>query len=409
MADKPKHFTRQPRFGIALLVVLVAAVGVGVWYFWTAGRESTDDAQVDGHVTQIASRVGGTVKRVAVDDNQLVEAGTVLVELDPRDYQVAVERARAELADAEASARAAQSTIPITAATATSGVTGARGGVAQAQGAVSGADRELEAARARLTTAQARLRETEANAAKAARDVERLRGLVAKDEVSQQQFETAVAAADAQKAAVDSSRSQVAEAEAGIRVAESKQTQARAGEEQARAELSAAQSAPAQVEATKARASSAEARAQQMRAALAQAELNLEYTTVKAPARGVISKKSVNAGQVVQPGQPVLALVQIDDVWVTANFKETQLEKMRPGQTARISVDALGGAQLNGKVESIAGATGSRFSLLPPENATGNYVKVVQRIPVKIVFDQGQDPDHRLRPGMSVTPTVYTK
>src|SRR5262249_40585059 len=190
----------QPRVRLGLSALLVlAAAGVG-WYIWTAGRESTDDAQVDGHVTQIASRVGGTIKRVAVDDNQPVEAGAVLVEIDPRDYQVAVDRARAELADAEASAHAAQSTIPITSATATSGVTGARGGVAQAQGAVAGAERELEAARARLTTVQARLRETQANAAKAMRDVERLRGLVAKDEVSRQQFETAEAAADAQNA-----------------------------------------------------------------------------------------------------------------------------------------------------------------------------------------------------------------
>jgi membrane fusion protein, multidrug efflux system len=409
MADARTPFISQPRvrLGVLALLVLVAA-GVG-WYLWTAGRESTDDAQVDGHVTQIASRVGGTVKRVAVDDNQLVEAGTLLVELDPRDYQVAVDRAHAELADAAASARAAQSTIPITAATATSGVTGARGGVAQAQGAISGAERELEAARARLTTAQARLRENEANAAKAARDVERLRGLVAKDEISQQQFETTVAAADAQKAAVDSARSQVGEAEAGIHVAESKLAQAHAGEEQARAELSAAQSAPSQVEATKARASSAEARVQSARAMLAQAELNLEYATVRAPARGVVSKKSVNPGQVIQPGQPLLAIVQIDDVWVTANFKETQLAKMRPGQNVRISVDALGGTQLTGKVDSLAGATGARFSLLPPENATGNFVKVVQRVPVKIVFDSGQDPEHRLRPGMSVTPTVFTK
>jgi membrane fusion protein (multidrug efflux system) len=409
MAAEPTPFMRTRGFRIGVVVALVAVIGVAGWYFWTAGRESTDDAQVDGHVTQIAARVGGTVKRVAVDDNQPVEAGTVLAELDPRDYQVAVERAKAELADAEASARAAESTIPITSATATSGVSGARGAVLQAQGGVAGAERELEMARARSTTAQARLRENEANAAKAASDVERMRGLVAKDEVSQQQFEAAQAAAAAQKAAVDSARSQVSEADAGIRVADSKLTQARAAEEQARAELTAAQSAPSQVAATKARASSAEAHVQQMRAALAQAELNLDYTTVKAPARGVVSKKSINAGQVVQPGQPLLAVVQIDDVWVTANFKETQLEHMRPGQRVTISVDALGGAKLNGKVDSMAGATGARFSLLPPENATGNYVKVVQRIPVKIVFDKGQDPEHRLRPGMSVTPTVYTK
>jgi membrane fusion protein (multidrug efflux system) len=348
-------------------------------------------------------------RTVAVEDNQLVEPGTVLVELDPRDYQIAVDRARAELADAEAAAVAAQSSVPITSTTVTSNVTTARGGIAQAQSSVAASETEIEAARARLVSAQARLREAEANAAKSARDVERLRGLLAKDEISQQQFDATTAGAEAQKAAADSARSLVAEAEAGIRVAESHHAQARAGEQQAHAELQTAQTGPSQVTAIKARASAAEARVMQSRANLAQAEMNLQYTTLKAPARGVISKKGVNSGQVVQPGQPLLALVQIDDVWITANFKETQLKDMRPGQSATIDVDAFGGRELKGKVDSIAGATGAKFSLLPPENATGNFVKVVQRVPVKIVLEPGQDPEHRLRPGMSVTPTVKTK
>jgi membrane fusion protein, multidrug efflux system len=389
--------------------LVLAAVGIGVWLWLSAGHVSTDDAQVDAHVTQIAARVSGTVTKVAVNDNQLVDAGAVLVELDPRDYQVAIDKARAELADAEATAIAAQNNVPITSTTAASNVTTARGSITQAQGGVAAAERELDAARARLTTAQARVREAEANAAKAARDVERLRGLLAKDEVSQQQFDSLVAAAEAQKAAADSSRSQVAEAEAGIRVAESKLTQASAGAEQAHAELQTAQTGPQQVNAMKARAASAEAHVQQARASLAQAELNLQYTVVKAPARGIVSKKGVNPGQVVQAGQPLLALVQIDDLWVTANFKETQLADLRAGQRATITVDALGGREFKGKVDSIAGATGARFSLLPPENATGNFVKIVQRVPVKIVLDAGQDPDHLLRPGMSVTPTIYTK
>ena len=399
--------TARIRIGVA--VFIVAAIGIGIWYWLTAGSVSTDDAQVDAHVTQIAARIGGTVTKVAVEDNQRVEAGAPLVTLDPRDYQVAVDKAKAELADAEASAIAAQSNVPITSTTAASNVTTARGGITQAQGGVAAAERELDAAKARLTTAQARVREAEANATKAARDVERLRGLLAKDEVSQQQFDAATGAADAQKAAADSSRSQVVEAEAGIRVAESKLVQARAAAEQADAELQTAQTGPQQVNAMKARAASAEARVQQARATLAQAELNLEYTAVKAPARGIVSKKGVNPGQVVQPGQPLIALVQIDDSWVTANFKETQLKDLRTGQRATISVDALGGREFKGKVDSIAGATGARFSLLPPENATGNFVKIVQRVPVKIVLDPGQDPDHLLRPGMSVTPTVYTK
>jgi len=397
------------RARLLIAVVIVLLIGAGVWYWLTRGRESTDDAQIDSHVTQVSARVAGTLVKVAVDDNQTVDAGAMLVELDPRDYQVAVDRARAELADAEAAAQAAQTNVPITSTTASSNILTARGGVAQAQSGIVAAEHEVAAARARLTAAQAKLREAEANATKAARDVERLRGLLAKDEVSQQQFDAAVAAGDAQRAAADSSRSQVAEAEAGVPAAESKLMQARAAEQQAHAELRSAQTAPQQVLATKARASAAEAHVQQARANLAQAELNLQYATVKAPIRGVVSRKGINAGQVVQAGQPLLAIVDVDHVWVTANFKETQLRNMRAGQNATVDVDAYGGREYKGRVDSIAGATGARFSLLPPENATGNFVKVVQRVPVKIALDPGQDPEHLLRPGMSVTPTVFTR
>jgi membrane fusion protein (multidrug efflux system) len=402
-------FLQQARVRIGIGVVVLGVLGAGVWVWATSGRETTDDAQVDAHVTMVAARVGGTITKINVEDNQLVEAGTVLVELDPRDYQVTVDKMQAELADAEAGAVAAQSNVPITSTTTASNMTTARGGVSQAQSGVAAAEKEVEAARARLVTAQARLREAEANATKAARDVERLRGLLAKDEVSQQQFDATSAAAEAQRAAADSARSQIAEAEAGIRVAESKLAQARTGEQQANAELQTAQTGPSQVTATKARASSAEAHVEQARANLAQAELNREYVTIKAPVRGIVSRKGINVGQVVQPGQPLLAIVQIDDVWITANFKETQLKDMRPGQRAKASIDALGGREFKGKVDSIAGATGARFSLLPPENATGNFVKVVQRVPVKIVLDPGQDPEHLLRPGMSATVTVYTR
>jgi len=397
------------RARLLIAVVVVLLIGAGVWYWLTRGRESTDDAQIDSHVTQVSARVAGTLVKVAVDDNQTVDAGAMLVELDPRDYQVAVDRARAELADAEAAAQAAQTNVPITSTTASSNILTARGGVAQAQSGIVAAEHEVAAARARLTAAQAKLREAEANATKATRDVERLRGLLAKDEVSQQQFDAAVAAADAQRAAADSSGSQVAEAEAGVPAAQSKLMQARAAEQQAHAELQSAQTAPQQVLATKARASAAEAHVQQARANLAQAELNLQYATVKAPIRGVVSRKGINAGQVVQAGQPLLAIVDVDHVWVTANFKETQLRNMRAGQNATVDVDAYGGREYKGRVDSIAGATGARFSLLPPENATGNFVKVVQRVPVKIALDPGQDPEHLLRPGMSVTPTVFTR
>jgi membrane fusion protein, multidrug efflux system len=401
--------TRRPRVRIGAGVVVLAIVAIAIWYFVTAGRETTDDAQVDAHVTQLASRVGGPVLRVPVVDNQKVEIGALLVQIDPRDYQIAVDKARADLADAEASAAAAQSNVPITSTTASSNLLTARGGVELAQGGVAGAEQELDAARARLATTQAQLREAEANATKSARDVERLRGLLAKDEVSQQQFESTEAAANAQKAATDSARSQVTAAESGVKVAQTKVQQARTGEAQARAELRTSQTGPQQVAATKARAAAAEAHVQQMKATLAQAELMLQYTTVKAPIKGIVSRKSVEVGQIVQAGQPLMAIIPLEDVWVTANFKETQLANMRPGQKASVSVDAYGGRTFNGHVDSIAAATGARFSLLPPENATGNYVKVVQRVPIKIVLESGQDPAQLLRPGMSVDATVYTK
>jgi membrane fusion protein, multidrug efflux system len=407
--EKSSSFTSSGRFKIVLVVILLGVIGAGVWWWMTRGRESTDDAQVDAHVIPMAPRVGGVVLRVPVNDNQVVEAGAVLVEIDPRDYQVAVDKARAELADADAAAIAAQSNVPITSTTATSNVGSAQASVDQARGAVDAAARDVDVARARLTAAQARLREAQANATRSARDVERLRGLLAKDEVSQQQFDAAVAAADGQKAATDTARAQVVEADAGIRLAESRQVQAAGAEQQARSAFQGAQTAPEQVTAIRARASSAQARVEQAKATLTQAQLNLEYTVIKAPVRGIVSKKSVNPGQVIQANQPVMALVQSDEIWVTANFKETQLEHMRPGQRVAIDVDAFGGKDFTGHVDSIAAATGARFSLLPPENATGNFVKVVQRVPVKIVLEAGQDPDHLLRPGMSVTPTVYTK
>ena len=395
------------RIAVALVAVLLVAGGVWVWA--TSGTESTDDAQVDAHVTPVAARVGGAVVSVPVADNQEVEAGTVLVQVDTRDFQIALDRARAELADAEAAAVAAQASVPITSTTAAGGVSSARGGVAQAEGAIVEAEQGVDAAKARLTTAQARLREAEANAAKAARDVERLKALLAKDEIAQQQYDATVAAADASRAAAESARSQVQEAETGIRVAESRVAQARAGAEQATSQLRSAQTAPEQMTATRARAAAAEARVKQLQADVQRAELDLEYATVKAPLKGIVSRKSVEPGQVIQPGQPLMTVIPLDRVWITANFKETQLAEMRPGQRVAVEVDAYSGREFAGKVESIAAATGARFSLLPPENATGNFVKVVQRVPVKIVLDEGQDPERLLRAGMSVTPTVYTK
>ncbi len=402
-------FTSNPRFRLGVGALLVVIAGVVIWLWLTSGRESTDDAQVEAHVTQIAPRVGGTILHVNVKDNQQVAADTALVELDPRDYQVARDKAKAELADAEATATAAQSNVPITSTTTRGNVSTAQGSLAQARAGTVSAQKEIDAAQARLATAQAKQREADANATKAARDVERLRGLLVKDEVSQQQYDAAAAAAAAQRAAADSAKSQVTEAEADIRVAESKLLQAKAGEQQAQAGVRTAQTGPEQVAGMRARAASAQAQVAQAKAALEQAELNLQYTTLRAPAAGIVSKKMAEVGQIVQAGQPLMALIALQDVWVTANFKETQLTNMRAGQRATIDVDAYGGKEFKGHVDSIAAATGARFSLLPPENATGNYVKVVQRVPVKIVLDPGQDPDHLLKPGLSVTPTVYLK
>ncbi len=389
------------------LGLIVLAGAHGIWRYFSA-RESTDDAQIDGHIDPISARVGGTVGAVNVNDNQYVEAGTVLLEIDPRDYQVALERAQADLADKQAAAQAARTGVPITSTTTGSQLTSSHAKVENARAGVVAAQKELNAARARRNSAQARLEEVRANNTKAARDLDRMKPLAAQDEISQQQYDAAVAAADATRAAVASAEAGVVEADQTVEVAQSRLVQARGMLAQAESEDRAAQTGPQQVAVTRSNAASAQARAQAAKAALDQARLNLDYTTVKAPVSGVVSKKSVEVGQVVQPGQPLLALVPLEDIWVTANFKETQLKRMRPGQPATVSVDAYGGRTYKGHVDSIAAATGARFSLLPPENATGNYVKVVQRVPVKIVFEKGQDAQHLLRPGMSVLPTVIT-
>jgi membrane fusion protein, multidrug efflux system len=398
----------RKRVMAAIAAVVVLAV-VLVFWLRSRGHEATDDAQVDGRITQIAAKVGGPVLKVNVDNNNAIGAGTVLVQIDPRDYEVAVEKAKAELADAQANAAAATTNVPISRIETTAGVNTASGGVQQAEAGVTGAEREIQVAQANVVSAQARQREKEAAATKAARDVERFRGLVAKDEISQQQFDAAVAAADAARASADAAKSEVIAAQGAITVAEQRAQQMRGAAAQARAGLATAQTAPQQLQVTQARAAAAQARVAQAQAALKQAQLNLEYTAIKAPGSGIVSRKAVEPGQIVQPGQPLMAIVDLEKIWITANFKETQLKSMRPGQKAKVEVDALGGREFEGHIDSIAAATGAKFSLLPPENATGNFVKVVQRIPVKIYLEAGQDPDHRLRPGMSVTPTVYVR
>lgn len=397
------------RWRIAAVVLVVVVIVGGIVWLRTRGHESTDDAQVDGRILPVAARVGGTVIKVGVDNNQAIGAGTVLVQIDPRDYQVAVDRAKADLADAEANATAATTEVPIARVETGAGVTTASGGVVQAEASLSALEHEVQAAQANLLAARARQREKEALAVRAARDVERLRPLAQKDEIPQQQLDAAVSQSDAARAAADAATSEIVAAQSAVTVAQQRVAQARGAADQARASLTTARTAPQQLKVSQAHAAAADARVRQARSVLDQAELNLQYTTIRAAGSGIVSRKSVEIGQVIQPGQPLMAVVDLEHTWVIANFKETQLKSMRPGQKAEVDVDALGGRTFKGHVDSIAAATGAKFSLLPPENATGNFVKVVQRIPVKIFLEPGEDPDHLLRPGMSVTPTVYVR
>ena len=375
------YFQQHPAARWLLLLVVIGVIVslVRVWRYYSV-RESTDDAQIDGYIYPVSARVSGTAIKVNFDDNTYVEKGTVLAELDPTDYQVALQRAQADLADAEATATAARTNVPIT-------HTGTSSQLSMAQAAVATAQKEELSARARVADVEARYK-------KAASDLRRMQQLIGKDEVSQQQYDAAVAAEQAAKATVDAERANVAAAQSRV--------------VQAEASARSAQTGPQQVAVMRSRAGAAEAAVQHAQAAVAQAQLNLQYTTIRAPVSGVVSQRNAEVGQTVQAGQPLFGIVDLDNLWVTADFKETQLKNMRPGQPARVQVDAYGHTY-SGHVDSLGGATGARFSLLPPENATGNYVKVVQRIPVKIVFDKGQDPQHQLRPGMSVVPTVLTK
>jgi membrane fusion protein (multidrug efflux system) len=402
----PSTPNRRTRWILAGGLVL-AAVAVAAWVH-LAGRQSTDDAQIDGHIAPIAAKVSGLVAVVRVRDNQQVNAGDVLVEIDPRDLQVALARAEADLAEARAVAEGARSGVSVNTTAAASQLTGARAEEENAHAGVDMASQDIESSRAKLASAEARQREAEASLEKAFKDKARLEPLVAKEEVSKQQFDLVVATEQAARASLDSARASVVEAQKAIDMAQGRKSQAEGRLTQASSTLKAAATVPAQVQAIEAHATSADARVAQQQAVVAQARLNLEYATVRAPVAGMVSRKTVEIGQIVQPGQPLMAVVPLDQVWVTANFKETQLAGIRAGQSAEIKVDAYG-RRFEGTVDSIAAATGARFSLLPPENASGNYVKVVQRVPVKIAIKQGQDPEHLLRPGMSVEATVFTR
>jgi membrane fusion protein (multidrug efflux system) len=385
----------DPRFRAFLIAGLIVLVIVGffVWRY-LASYESTDDAQIDGHVNSISARVSGHVIRLNIQDNQYVEAGTVLVEIDPTDFQVAVERAQADYNDARATADAASVDVPITSVNTSSQLSSADADVANAQAGIKAARQQYEAAKANLQQAQA-------NDVRAQNDLARYKQLVDKQEISQQQYDQALAAAKANAAAVEAARANADAVQSQVVQAESRLIQAQASQR-------SASTAPKQMAIIRSRAESAQAAAFRKKADLDQAQLNLNYTKIVAPVTGIVSDRTVEVGQNVQSGQELLKLIPLEDIWVTANFKETQLREMKPGQKADIYVDATG-KTYKGHVDSISGASGARFSLLPPENATGNYVKVVQRIPVKIVFEPGETKAHTLRPGMSVEPKVWVR
>ncbi len=386
---------RRPRVKWALLIagVILVVAAILLWRYFSS-YESTDDAQIDGHINSISARISGHISKLNIQDNQYVEAGAVLVEIDPTDYQVAVNRAKADYEDAAAAAAAARLNVPVTSISTTSQLSTSAADVENARAGINAAKQQFEAAKAQLSQA-------EANNAKAQSDLVRYKQLVDKQEISLQQYDQAVANAKASAAAVEGAR-------AAANAAAQQVTQAQAKLAQAEAGLRAAHTAPQQMAIMRARAQSAEATAARKKAELEQAELNLAYTKVVSPVSGVVSNRTVEVGQNVQPGQELMKVIPLEDIWVTANFKETQLKDMRVGQSVTIFVDATS-KKYRGHVDSIAGASGARFSLLPPENATGNYVKVVQRIPVKIVFEPGETKGHELRPGMSVEPKVWIR
>jgi membrane fusion protein, multidrug efflux system len=360
--------------------------------------EDTDDAQVDGHVMPLSARISGQIKEVHVIEGQLVHFNDVLVTIDPADYKIAAEQAEANLANALATAASSHWSVPITSITVQSTLNSAKAAVSNAEAALKAAEHNSESAKASLMQA-------EANAARSDADLERAKQLVAKEDISRQQYDQAVAAATANRAAVVS-------AEAAVHSAEQSVQQAQGKVLQARNDLRTAETAPEQVSLIRANALAADAQVSQRKAQAAQAQLNLDYTTIRSPVTGIIGRKNVEIGQNVSIGQEMLEVVPLDDVWVTANFKETQLAHMRPGQSVEINVDAYG-RKWNGRVTNIGGGTGSVFSLLPPENATGNYVKVVQRVPVRIDFDritrQDFNAEGLLKPGLSVLPDVRVR
>lgn len=409
-ADLKPSTLRNPRVRRALLIagVVVAIIAILLWLYYR-NRESTDDAQVNAHIIPIAPRISGSVIDVLVKDNQSVKKGDILVRLDPRDFQAKLDDAKAALALAQSRAQAATVNVPLTSETTQSGTTSADAVVAAAQANYEQSNLALQTAlTSGLAYAQANVQEKEAKYQKAESDLTRMKPLVAKAEISQQQYDGYVAAEQEDKSQLDAARQNFSLAQQTVSVRRAQVASAKAELEKAGAGLTAAQANTKQVKVSSANAASARAAVEQAQANLNTAQLNLDYTTIVAPEDGTVTNKTVEVGEIVQPGQGLLLLVPLNDVWVTANFKETQLAHVTPGDRAEIHVDMYG-KTFPGHVDSIAGATGSRLSLLPPENATGNYVKVVERIPVKILLDPDVLKQAILRPGMNVEATIITK
>ncbi|MEJ2039395.1 MAG: HlyD family secretion protein [Desulfosarcinaceae bacterium] len=385
----------KSRTGLILVLALVVLAIIASGLIWYSSRyESTDDAQIDGHIDPVSARISGHIKKVYVDNGQVVKAGDLLVEIDPTDFQKAYDEARAAYDQAVADNKGAQLDVSLVSTNATNRI-------AEAQASVKAAGSAVSTGREAYAQAQAQQNRTQAQYDLSRKSLKRAKKLIAQEIISRQNYEQYEATAQADEAALAASRD-------NVKAAAKKLDQARAQLDLARAELKDAYSGPDHVEIAKSKARSASAAVKKAFAVMEQARLNLQYTRIIAPAAGVVGNKTAETGQNVSPGQMLMDLVQIRDVWVVANFKETQLHHMRPGQAVTVHVDAYD-KYYKGHVESIGAATGEQFSLFPPENATGNYVKVVQRVPVKIVFDAGENRQHLLRPGMSVEPKVWIK
>jgi membrane fusion protein (multidrug efflux system) len=373
-------------------IIVLAVAGAFLWHY-LSGFESTDDAQVDVHLYPVSARISGYIQKVNVDDNQWVDEGFTLVEIDPKDYEVALARAQATLDTSLAAAKSSNIDVPISSVDTSSQLKFTSSDIENAKAAIQAAEKQAAAA-------QARVLEARAENVKAQDDVNRYHLLLAKEEVPKQVYDHAYAAATTDVAAIAAAEADEAAAQEAVQEAHSRLTEAEAHYEDAEA-------GPQRVASTRAKALSAVADVHQKDAAVEQARLNLGYTKIPAPVTGEVTKKVV-VGLNVDPGEQLLTVVPLDQVWITANFKETQLKHMRVGQKAKIELDS-NGRTYNGHVDSIAGGTGPIFSLLPPENATGNYVKIVQRVPVKIVLEPGENRDHQLRPGMNVEAKVFLR